>query len=924
MTTVGGTLIAVAPRRVETDGHRFFEVHRHALGIGVVCLVAGLVLAVIVERDPVRPLFQDIDDGWIAWSEDHRSAGLVRTAEVISVLGGVTVLLPLRLVAAIVLAARQRWLQLAVFIAAVVSSEVLIGVLKSWTDRPRPPGSLVETTGASFPSGHAIAGAVTALALVVALVPARAERLRYTGLAAAFAAVMAMSRVYLAAHWFSDVVAGTLLGVGIALIWPATLELVRERRIGPATPSTVPVATSAVTVEGRLKRRRPSGERPPLPRPVPVQARRALVTAGGVILVWGSLELRFGESSWMRRVDRSLLAVVADHRASWMVAAARAIDTVTHVAVVHAVVLLVLVALLCVRQVRRAIVFGAALLGTEVVVAAVSNGMQRPRPYNAEILGSWAGYASPSAAVAALTSLLLAVGLAFVPSGVARRRAMGAAVAVVAMVATARVVLAVDHVSDMVAGAAIAAVIVIGSFLWLVPDASFPIRYRGQRAHVQLDDARKGAIKAAMRQQLGVQVESIRPIGAAGSAGSTPLLLRTDRSMMFAKLLAERHLRADRQYKFVRAVLYGRLEDERPFHSVRRLTMNEDYLLRLFAAARAPVVASHGVVELTPQREYLIVTEFADGARELGDPDLDITDDIIDEALQAVRRLWDAGLAHRDIKPSNVMVRDGHVLLIDVGFAELRPSPWRQAVDLANMLLCLALRTNAERVYRRSLANFTPDDVAEAMAATCSITVPSQLHAAIAADGRRLVDELRALAPARPRITIQRWTARRVWLLAATLLGGMAATYLVWSIIFGHDSRDVAPPTCGSATELLVAQSVPSAVVVPCLRSDAGALEVITAEIEAGRTAFTLATIKHGVVTVTVSAECDHAATRAVVAADGVCVAVTGDVTAAEATDLLDGQLTLTPRSQLDDEVRRRTDDVVARLSPPTPPEATD
>jgi hypothetical protein len=352
--------------------------------------------------------------------------------------------------------------------------------------------------------------------------------------------------------------------------------------------------------------------------------------------------------------------------------------------------------------------------------------------------------------------------------------------------------------------------------------------------------------------------------------------------------------------------------------------MNEDYLLRLFADAGAPVVASHGVVELTPQREYLVVTEFADGAVELGDPELDVTDDIIDEALQAVRRLWDAGLAHRDIKPSNVMVRDGHVLLIDVGFAELRPSPWRQAVDLANILLCLALRTNAERVYRRSLAFFTADDVAEAMAATCSITVPSQLHTAIAADGRSLIDELTALAPARPRITIQRWTARRVWLLAATVLGGVAATSLVWSVIFGHDSRDVAPPTCGSATELLVAQSVPSAVGVPCLRSDAGGLEVITAEVEAGRTEFTVATIEHGVVTFTVSADCDQAATRPVVAAAGVCVAVTGDESAVEAADLLDGQLTLTPRSQLDDEVRRRTDAVVARVSPSTPPVAPD
>ena len=65
-----------------------------------------------------------------------------------------------------------------------------------------------------------------------------------------------------------------------------------------------------------------------------------------------------------------------------------------------------------------------------------------------------------------------------------------------------------------------------------------------------------------------------------------------------------------------------------------------------------------------------------------------------------MRRLWDAGLAHRDIKPANLLVRDGHLVLIDVAFAQVRPSPWRQAVDLANMMLVLAVRTDAERVYQ--------------------------------------------------------------------------------------------------------------------------------------------------------------------------------------------------------------------------------
>ncbi len=82
------------------------------------------------------------------------------------------------------------------------------------------------------------------------------------------------------------------------------------------------------------------------------------------------------------------------------------------------------------------------------------------------------------------------------------------------------------------------------------------------------------------------------------------------------------------------------------------------------------------------------------------------------------------GLAHRDIKPANVMVRDGQVVLIDPAFATVRPSPWRQAVDLANMMIILALRSSPEHVYERALLLFSPDDIAEAFASTRSVTVP--------------------------------------------------------------------------------------------------------------------------------------------------------------------------------------------------------
>jgi serine/threonine protein kinase len=133
--------------------------------------------------------------------------------------------------------------------------------------------------------------------------------------------------------------------------------------------------------------------------------------------------------------------------------------------------------------------------------------------------------------------------------------------------------------------------------------------------------------------------------------------------------------------------------------------------------------------------------------------------------------MWEVGVAHRDIKPSNLLVRDGEVYLIDVAFATVRPTPWREAVDLANMMLVLALGSSPDRVYSRALLQFAADDIAEAFAASRSITIPTQLRNRLRADERDLLAEFRRLAPQRPPVSIQLFTVRRVAVTLAVLAG---------------------------------------------------------------------------------------------------------------------------------------------------------
>src|SRR5207253_5168076 len=140
---------------------------------------------------------------------------------------------------------------------------------------------------------------------------------------------------------------------------------------------------------------------------------------------------------------------------------------------------------------------------------------------------------------------------------------------------------------------------------------------------------------------------------------------------------------------------------------------------------------------------------FIEGGAEI--LDVPIEDVVIQSAVDLVRSLWDAGVAHRDIKPANLLVREGRVYLVDTFFCQVRPSAWRQSVDLANMMLILALGSETGRVYEAALRRFTPDDVAEAFAATRGVTVPSQLLAMVMRDERSLAKEFILLAPTRRR-----------------------------------------------------------------------------------------------------------------------------------------------------------------------------
>jgi tRNA A-37 threonylcarbamoyl transferase component Bud32 len=470
-----------------------------------------------------------------------------------------------------------------------------------------------------------------------------------------------------------------------------------------------------------------------------------------------------------------------------MVAVAEVADAL--VIVLGWAAILVLVAF---RRLRRLVVFLGTFWLVQLLATYLARGVLEQalplRPAGIAMLGPAGLSAYPLVPVATLTARLVGVLYALVPQGWMRQAGKAVAAAIVAVVALARLYLAIDTPTGIVVAVVIGVTIPLVAFRLLCPDEVFPVTYRrGRSAHLDVGGRRGEAIRRALQDQLGVVVDDVQPFGLAGSAGSTPLQIKLKGDQggwLFAKLYAKSHLRADRSYKLGRELLYGRLEDEKPFNTVRRLVQQEDYALALMKRAGLPSPESYGVVELTPEREYLVVTEFLDGATEISHTQVD--DAIIDQGLAIIRRLWEAGLAHRDIKPANLLVRDGTLYLIDVFFTEVRPSPWRQGVDLANMLLVLALGSEPRQVYQQALRRFSVEEISEAFAATRGLTMPSQLRGMLRAQGRDLQAEFLELLPEPPRpIAIQRFSTRRLGLTLAVLVGAFLAVGFVISNLNG-------------------------------------------------------------------------------------------------------------------------------------------
>ncbi|AEA24245.1 phosphoesterase PA-phosphatase related protein [Pseudonocardia dioxanivorans CB1190] len=205
--------------------------------VGVLGLAAGWLLhAGLTGSGPAAA-----DPTVLADFLDVRTPDLTTAAVVVTTVGSTAAMAGLAAAACVLLWLRGHRRDVLFLAAATIGASALFRLLKALFDRARPPAAtrLVTETNESLPSGHATMSLVVVGALVVVGWHAWGVRTRVAVLTGATLWVLAVgaTRLYLGVHWFSDVLAGWLVGatwltvcVLVRRTWPARAT----SRAGPA------------------------------------------------------------------------------------------------------------------------------------------------------------------------------------------------------------------------------------------------------------------------------------------------------------------------------------------------------------------------------------------------------------------------------------------------------------------------------------------------------------------------------------------------------------------------------------------------------------------------------------------------------------------------------------------------------------------
>lgn len=206
--------------------HRFWRLytnHRPAregefpLASFLLALGASALFLIWGQLATSTDLLEGFNQATLEWFEQLRQPLLDGPFIVLTLLGDPPVLIAAAVLSCAALVFRGYYAAALHIAVAAVVTIVLVWGLKSLLDVPRPDEVLRPPSSGAFPSGHAagITVMVTLIAGFVAGESRHRKRWQFYVLLSLPLVPVALSRLYLGVHWFTDVVGGLLLGLAV-------------------------------------------------------------------------------------------------------------------------------------------------------------------------------------------------------------------------------------------------------------------------------------------------------------------------------------------------------------------------------------------------------------------------------------------------------------------------------------------------------------------------------------------------------------------------------------------------------------------------------------------------------------------------------------------------------------------------------------
>lgn len=201
-------------------------------------LAAGLCVALLIGLFFGWPHLVEFDEGLLAVVQQERSPPFDRVMVLVTRVGDFNAQLCAGVLLSLLLLLLRQWRAALFAILTLLGTAVANGTLKALFARSRPDVLLEPLSSFSFPSGHSSAAFAFFLTLGVLAGRDQPPRMRLTWLLLASlpAAAIAISRVYLGAHWPSDVIAGAILAASVCA---ASLTFMQWRTPMSALPPRV-------------------------------------------------------------------------------------------------------------------------------------------------------------------------------------------------------------------------------------------------------------------------------------------------------------------------------------------------------------------------------------------------------------------------------------------------------------------------------------------------------------------------------------------------------------------------------------------------------------------------------------------------------------------------------------------------------------